>query len=954
MASGQLSTVVRHLHRFAGGAQPGDEGDAQLLERFTARRDEAAFAALVRRHGPMVLAVCRRVLGNAHDAEDAFQAVFLALVRKAGSIRRRAALGGWLHEVALRVALRARASAQRRRQHEQRVPDMPKRDFLVTVVWRDLQPVLDEEVQALPETCREAFVLCYLEGKTYDEAARQLDCPTGTLSRRLARARELLRLRLTRRGLVLPAGMLAVALSQQAAPAAVPAALIASTVKTALRSAAAVPARVAALAEGGLQAMATSKIKVALTLLLTAGLVYAGAAALAQPAPVGGRPTASRASGPGPAGAKQAPAAANSGGARAAQSGAPAKAETVITGQVSAGGKPVPGARVALVVHSKTGGRASPGIAPTRVLAETAADREGKFRLTAPGLSPQGYWTAHVLARAPGHGLGRAALKLEQPQVQQTLNLPAERLLKGRLVDLQGQPARGVKVEVSRIYGPDGQTPLGVDFDDSSPRGACWPEPAVSDAQGRFSLRNLALNEHVHLLAHGDSYSRQQFEVKVGAKPADEVTLAMPPARILEGAVTYRDTGKPVPGARLRVFSQKTRYDSGPLRVLHTRADANGRFRIAPYEGSFFSILAYPPPNEPYVLIRAEVEWTKADQIRREVNLSLRRGVLVHGLVTEAPAGKPVAGASVDFRPRYTKNPFFKDDVNPFFSGYQVIPVTGADGKFTLAVLPGPGHLLISGPTEDYVHREVVTRKLLGEGVRPNRRHYADGLVELNLKPETETHRVEVTLRRGVTLEGSVVGPDGKAVAAGSLVCRSYVASGHTLNPVSPLPVKEGRFRLPGWDPARPEPLYFLDAERGLGGVARVDPREAGKDLTVRLQQCGAAQIRFVDEEGRPLADLPVGVEFPISPGVSFFDRAAQQEYQLTADCAWLGSLDSRHPRDPRTDAQGRIELRNLIPGVRHWLVGTRPTGGMFRLPVEITAEAGKTLDLKDVTVPSK
>src|SRR3954465_8256658 len=133
MASGQLSTVLRHLHNLAGGAQADDASNAQLLERFTARRDEAAFAALVKRHGPMVLASCRRVLGNDADAEDAFQAVFLVLVRKAGSIRRREALAGWLHEVALRVAMRARASAQRRRRHEQRVPDMPRNDFLATV-----------------------------------------------------------------------------------------------------------------------------------------------------------------------------------------------------------------------------------------------------------------------------------------------------------------------------------------------------------------------------------------------------------------------------------------------------------------------------------------------------------------------------------------------------------------------------------------------------------------------------------------------------------------------------------------------------------------------------------------------------------------------------------------------------------------------------------------------------
>jgi hypothetical protein len=427
----------------------------------------------------------------------------------------------------------------------------------------------------------------------------------------------------------------------------------------------------------------------------------------------------------------------------------------------------------------------------------------------------------------------------------------------------------------------------------------------------------------------------------------------MPPARVLEGAVTYRDTGKPIPGALLRVFSQKQRYDHGPMRVMDARADARGRFRIVPHDGNFFSILAYPPAGEPYLLIRAEVEWNKADQVRRQVKLSLRRGITVRGVVTEAPGGKPVAGASVQFMPRLTNNPFFADEVNPFFSGHEEIPTTGPDGKFTLTVLPGPSHLLINGPTSDYVHAEVSTKKLLGEGVLPNRRNYADGLVELNLKPETAAHEVEVTLRRGVTLEGNLVGPNGKAVA-GSVFCRSYVASGHTLNPVRTLPVKDGRFRVPSWDPAKPEPLYFLSPELGLGGVAKVDPREAGKGLTVKLQKCGAAKARIVDENGRPVADMRIYVEIPISPGVSFFDNAAQQEYQLTADAASMHGLDQKHYQDVRTDAEGRVELPNLIPGARHWIVGTRPTGGMFRLPVEFTAESGKTLDLKDIPVKSK
>jgi hypothetical protein len=165
---------------------------------------------------------------------------------------------------------------------------MPRKDFLATVVWRDLRPVLDEEVQGLPDACRETFVLCYLEGKTYEQAAEQLRCNPGTISRRLARARELLRARLTRRGLALPAGLLALALSRQTAPAAVPAALSASTVKTAPRAAAgAIPAHMAALAEGGLQAMKATKTQMALDLFLTAGLALAGAAALARSAPAG-------------------------------------------------------------------------------------------------------------------------------------------------------------------------------------------------------------------------------------------------------------------------------------------------------------------------------------------------------------------------------------------------------------------------------------------------------------------------------------------------------------------------------------------------------------------------------------------------------------------------------------------------------------------------------------------
>jgi RNA polymerase sigma factor (sigma-70 family) len=258
--------------------------DGQLLECFVARRDEAAFAALVRRHGPMVLGVCRRVLHHAQDAEDAFQAAFLVLARKAASIRQRELLGNWLYGVAYRTALDARSAAVRRQGRERQVSAMPEpvADDGADV-WRDLRPLLDQELNRLPDKYRVPVVLCDLEGRTRRHVARQLGIPEGTLSGRLTTARRILARRLARHGLALSTAVLTEALGRGAA-AGVPAELIASTVRIATRvaGAAVVSARVAALAEGAVRAMLVTKLKTATALLLLVGLVV-GAGLLAHP-----------------------------------------------------------------------------------------------------------------------------------------------------------------------------------------------------------------------------------------------------------------------------------------------------------------------------------------------------------------------------------------------------------------------------------------------------------------------------------------------------------------------------------------------------------------------------------------------------------------------------------------------------------------------------------------------
>jgi RNA polymerase sigma factor (sigma-70 family) len=267
---GQLAPVLRYIRRLGGVA--GDGGDRALLERFVRHGDAEAFAALVRRHGPMVLAVCRRALRDGHDADDAFQAVFLLLVRKAGSLRRPEQLGPWLHGVAHRVAVKARSLGLRRRRREQPLADAPAPPAADDLVWRDLRPVLDAAVRSLPAKYRTPFVLCYLQGMTHAEAARHLGCPPGTVATRLSRAREQLRARLVRRGVTLSAAALAAALAHGAATASLPTALVGDVLR-AVTSSGVVSSHVTALTEGVCKAMLMEKLRfVVMALVATAAV----------------------------------------------------------------------------------------------------------------------------------------------------------------------------------------------------------------------------------------------------------------------------------------------------------------------------------------------------------------------------------------------------------------------------------------------------------------------------------------------------------------------------------------------------------------------------------------------------------------------------------------------------------------------------------------------------------
>jgi RNA polymerase sigma factor (sigma-70 family) len=272
--------------------QAVQEDDAVLLARFVARSDGDAFAELVRRHGPMVLGVCRRVLGNGPDADDAFQAAFIVLARKGSALRNERSVGSWLFGVARFVALRARAKARRRRAHESRAGRVAP---IETGTEPDLLATVDEELQRLPARYRAPLIACFLQGQTQEEAARETGCSLSTLRRRLDRGRELLRQRLTRRGAV-PA-LAALAASVDGSP--VSAGVIETTTAAVVAdvSGGAQPVPATTLAEGVLAMMARTKLKRLIVAVMVVAGSLGGVAAwhLSAAQPEAGRPAEAKA-----------------------------------------------------------------------------------------------------------------------------------------------------------------------------------------------------------------------------------------------------------------------------------------------------------------------------------------------------------------------------------------------------------------------------------------------------------------------------------------------------------------------------------------------------------------------------------------------------------------------------------------------------------------------------------
>jgi RNA polymerase sigma factor (sigma-70 family) len=889
MTTTRAGIVLRHIRTLA--AAPACLGDRQLLERFTAFRDEAAFAALVRLHGPMVHGVCRRVLGNTHDADDAFQATFLIFAGRAASVSKSESLAGWLYRVAYNTALKARGRAAARRRREQRSGDRSCADPLTELTGRELLGVLDEELQRLPERCRLPLVLCYLEGLTRDEAAGRLGCSPSTLKRRLGEGRQRLRGRLERRGLALSAALLTAGIGAAAVSPALAAATVAGVLLVAAGKRPDVSAGVAALLTRGVGARSWKAAA-----LMAAVLIAGAAGALAYRAPADARAAPPQA----PAEPAKAPPSA-------------AKEETTLTGRVvGADGKPVGEVYVALVGMPANRHPFVSGWLDEKALARGKTDAEGRFRISLAGAARQRYPDIFAVAGKEGHGLIWGKVPRAGDASDFVLRLSAEKVVRGRVIDLQGLAVVGAEVRLNWLGGRGDERHVDVGVwglpKDEFP---VWPSPTKTDKEGKFVLRGLNPALEGSVTVDGEEYAPQSAPIRAGtdARAAD-MKFVLLPAVIVEGVVTAEDTGKPLAGALLRPWSGE------PLRT-----DDKGRFHFRPQLEGTHRIEVTAPDGQPYLPLEVTADWPKR-AVRHEVNLALPRGVLVRGKVTDAASGKPIAGAVI-------------------FDGAALwlrSVKSGADGSFAIAVAPGRSPLLVKGPDNDYVATQVTSKELFRD-TPPYSRSYPDAVIPLDVKAGAAPVDVSAKLRRGVTIRGRLLDPDGKPVREAVLLCWSQLTR-HSLSWfASPAAVRDGEFELRGCDPEETYPVHFLDARHQWGASAKVSAKQAGdKPPTVRLEKCGRAVVRFVNKEGKPVPDYSPYVNIVIRPGAG----------EVGDDSDFVANVDhlNYHGGGGRvTGADGRATCPALIPGVTYRLSGP----GMK--DVEVRAGAGETRQLPDVVV---
>jgi hypothetical protein len=572
-------------------------------------------------------------------------------------------------------------------------------------------------------------------------------------------------------------------------------------------------------------------------------------------------------------------------------------------------------------------------------------DVSGQFRFDAARTASGRFFEVDAIAAMRGYGVGCSRLNPDADQPAAEIILQPEQVIHGRLVDLMGQPAAGVTICVGQVGQFKGATFDGVNLGESVPIEGlrAWPQSVKTDERGAFDLAGISRRTRAGLVVRDPRFAHQWLFIETDDQSGPkELTLVLQPATTIEGRVLAGDTGQAIPNATIGV--RASREEFGGMYLTRFRAGGDGRFVANPSPGSYFRLAAAPPAGQPYAVTQIEFAWTKGS-VRRSVDVRLQRGVLIRGKVTEEQTGRPLSGASVQFVPA--------QPTGGAVDRFQSNVASAADGSFQIAVPPGKGHLFVHGPTPDYI-LEMIGSRMLRRGEPGGERYYAHKIIPYDVRAGDHPTDVDVRLRRGETVKGCVVGPDGQTVEKAEIIAaldfnysRLWWRGGSTI------PARDGRFELHGLNPEKVIQVAFLDADHELGLAIDLSGTHAGQEMTIQLQPCGSARARFVGHDGKPVAGFDPFLEILVTPGPSFDTRDPQEQAMLAADVTSVRSVDRKHyTGDSRTDTDGRVMFPALIPGAMYRIsdLSDRERRGIL-LRKEFAVMAGETVDLGEILI---
>ncbi len=979
MGSSAVLTSVRRLRSLMAGQQGQEQSDEQLLTAFAERRDETAFAALVRRHGPMVLGVCRRVLGHEQDAEDAFQASFLVLAQRASSLRKQSALASFLYGTAFHLASKVKRAAGRRRKYEGQTPPRSAADPTDALLWSEVRALLDEEVARLPERYRCVFALCCLEELTQAEAGRRLGLKEGTVASRLTQARKRLAQRLRQHGVELAAVLAATGLAAQPVSA-LPTRLMATTINAALAAVAGesvapvISPSVAELAQCATATMAVSKAKIVAALLLTAtllagaGVWVCGILAMTQPTEPQTKAPAT------PSDSAQ---------GQNAQTPRRDKGDSImVTGRVlDPDGKPVEGARLYWPRVPKTQPKSEEDIEfPQRA----KTDAQGRFRFELPRSDIRPEWRISLVAAADGYGVDGVELPKDGSPADVTLRLVKDQPIEGRILSTEGKPLARVRVRVLEIGAPSRnridefltawQQEWQLAYGQLSNH---WYLPpledksaqTVTDKEGRFRVIGAGSERLVKLRVSGPGVSQEVLhiitkadfnaaavnkavldripaELRLPGQPPSlygpTLTYFAPAGRRIEGTVREAGSGKPVAGISIHC-------GFGYGDSLDTVSDKDGRYKLdnVPKMKQYL-LNAWPREGSPWLSTGARRDDEEGLRPFR-IDFTVARGIVVSGRVLDRTTGKGVRGGI-----RFVPLPGNKFAGKPGYDSYNfdhTMRSVDADGRFKLAVPPGPGVLMVQAYATEKANggKELCPYKQAEFDAR-DREHVrltengedrfftalgnsieflsSENVVKyLDLAADAGAMECDLYLERGATQIVRIEDPQGKPLTGTNV-------AGVTARWPIVYPIKDATCTIFALDPKKPRQLIFYHTQRNLGGslTVRGDEKEPP---TVRLAPVGTVTGRLLDGDRQPI----VG---------AFVDLNAQNGTVREL----YRQLQQRRPTI-RTDKEGRFRLEGIVPDVKFMLSisqGRTSLVGEPRIGVR-QVKAGQTLNLGDVRV---